>query len=242
MQSGNVWGTTDPGRRRTNNEDAWVADAGLGFAAVADGMGGEACGEVASAVALHTIYSYVSTAGAEAKPSVLVDAAHEANARVRAETAFRPDCNGMGSTLVAALWRNPTLHVVNVGDSRCYLYRRKALIQLSYDQNLGNEMRDEMGWSDEHVANFPQRSVLTAAIGSASEIPVRETSIGLLPGDLILLCSDGLYGPLGDEGIAEILRRGLPPPETLQVLVDAANAAGGPDNITVVLFGEFFSP
>jgi protein phosphatase len=130
--------------------------------------------------------------------------------------------------------------VVNVGDSRCYLYRRKSLIQLSYDQNLGNEMRDEMGWSDEQVAGFPQRSVLTAAIGSASEIPVRETSIGLLPGDLILMCSDGLYGPVGDEGIAEILRRGLEPQECLKALVDKANAAGGPDNITVVLFGEFF--
>jgi len=240
MQSGNVWGITDPGRRRKNNEDAWVADAGIGFAAVADGMGGEACGEVASAVTLQVLYSHVAHAGPDAPPAVLVEGAREANASVRSETAFRPDCNGMGSTLVAALWRKPTLHVANVGDSRCYLFRKRALIQLSYDQNLGNEMRDEMGWSDEQVANFPQKSVLTSAIGSAPEIPVRETSIGLLPGDFVLLCSDGLYGPLGDEGIVTVLRQGLPPLETLTALVDAANAAGGPDNITVVLMGDFF--
>lgn len=240
MQSGNVWGITDPGRKRKNNEDAWVADASIGFAAVADGMGGEACGEVASAITLHVLYSHVASGGPDCPPSVLVEGAREANASVRSETAFRPDCNGMGSTLVTVLWRKPTLHVVNVGDSRCYLFRKRALIQLSYDQNLGNEMRDEMGWSDEQVSSFPQRSVLTAAIGSAAEIPVRETSMGLLPGDLVLLCSDGLYGPVGDEGIAEVLRQGMPPLDTLTALVDAANAAGGPDNITCVLMGDFF--
>ncbi len=240
MHSGNSCGITDVGRRRKNNEDAWVSDAGLGFAAVADGMGGEACGEVASAVALHVLYAHVAAAGPDSPASVLAEGARLANASVRSETAFRPDCAGMGSTLVAVLWRKPTLHVANVGDSRCYLFRKRSLIQLSYDQNLGNEMRDEMGWTDEHVDNFPQKLVLTAAIGSAAEIPVRETSVGLLPGDLILLCSDGLYGPIGDEGIAEILRRGLPPAEALTALVGAANDAGGPDNITVVLVGDFY--
>ena len=240
MQSGNVWGKTDPGRRRTNNEDAWIADASLGFAAVADGMGGAAYGEVASSITLQVLYSNVSLVGPDGPPGVLVDGAHAANASVRSETVFRPECAGMGSTLVAVLWRKPTLHVVNVGDSRCYLFRKRTLLQLSYDQNLGNEMRDEMGWTDEHVAKFPQRSVLTSAIGATPDIAVRETSIGLLPGDLILLCSDGLYGPVGDEGIAEVLRRGLPPAESLTALIDAANAAGGPDNITVVLFGDFY--
>ena len=170
MQSGNVWGKTDPGRRRTNNEDAWIADASLGFAAVADGMGGAAFGEVASAIALQVLYSNVSMVGPDGPPGVLVDGAHAANASVRSETVFRPECAGMGSTLVAVLWRKPTLHVVNVGDSRCYLFRKRTLLQLSYDQNLGNEMRDEMGWTDEHVAKFPQRSVLTSAIGATPDI------------------------------------------------------------------------
>ena len=122
MQSGNVWGKTDPGRRRTNNEDAWIADASLGFAAVADGMGGAAFGEVASAIALQVLYSNVSMVGPDGPPGVLVDGAHAANASVRSETVFSPECardgiHARGGVVAEAdparrqRWRQPLLPV-----------------------------------------------------------------------------------------------------------------------------------
>jgi serine/threonine protein phosphatase PrpC len=239
-----AWGLTDLGRRRRNNEDAWVADCRLRIAAVADGMGGEACGEVASEMTLQTLYSFIAqtTPGAPCDV-VLRDAVREANARVRDEARKRNECRGMGSTVVAASWhKNGSFYLLNVGDSRCYLLRDGALRQLSYDQNLGNELRDSMGWSEEQVHRFPQRNVLTSAIGAADDVVMRELEMALLPYDLILLCSDGLYGPLGDANIAELLSRSSPGLGTLRRLIAAANDAGGPDNITAVLLAILPSP
>ena len=225
-----VWGNTDSGRVRVNNEDAWLAETSLCVAAVADGMGGEACGEIASALTLQALREALSSDEAD-----LCDAARQANALVRQQALQRHLCSGMGSTLVAATWKDEHVKIVNVGDSRAYLFRDGNLTQLTYDQTVGNELRHAMGWSEEEFEKFPQRHVLTAAIGAAPDVVVRSTQIDLEPGDLVLLCSDGLYNPIGDSGIAEVLNSASTAADSIQSLIEAANAAGGPDNITAVL-------
>lgn len=224
-----VWGNTDSGRVRGNNEDAWLAETSLRLAAVADGMGGEACGEIASALTLQALREALLSAESD-----LREAARQANTLVRQQARQRGLCSGMGSTLVAAAWKGAHVDIVNVGDSRAYLFREGRLTQLTYDQTVGNELRHAMGWSEEEFERFPQRHVLTAAIGAASDVVVRSTQIDLECGDLLLLCSDGLYNPIGDAGIAEVLSR-APAAESILALIDAANDAGGPDNITAVL-------
>jgi len=232
----NVLGRTDMGRQRANNEDAWLAAGDLRLAVVADGMGGEACGEVASAITIRTIQAAVAGAEADAPGTeVLREAVRAANQRVVEEARARTACAGMGSTVVAAKWEGSRLDIVSVGDSRAYLFRGGALTQLTYDQNLGNELRDSMGWSEEQVSRFPQRHVLTAAIGASADVLLRETSVELADRDWVLLCSDGLYGPAGDAAIALLLSASASLEEAANNLIVAANQAGGPDNITVVL-------
>lgn len=231
-----IWGGTDSGRVRENNEDAWLAETSLRVAAVADGMGGEACGEVASALTLQALREALLSAEAD-----LLDAARHANTLVREQALQRTLCSGMGSTLVAASWTGAHVDIVNVGDSRAYLFRSGRLTQLTYDQTVGNELRHAMGWSDQEFEDFPQRHVLTAAIGAAADVVVRSTQIDLEPGDLLLLCSDGLYNPIGDAGIAQVLSSPLTVADSIHALIEAANAAGGPDNITAVLL-QFSGP
>lgn len=231
-----VFGRSDQGRKRGNNEDSWFVDESLHLAVVADGMGGQACGEVASCMTVTTIEEIVAAAPPDMSPLDLLRAAVQlANQRVISEAHYRPSCAGMGSTVVAARWQDSSLTIASVGDSRAYLFRRGVLTQLTYDQNLGNELRDSMGWTEEQVSLFPQRNVLTAAIGANAEVVIRDCSVEMVHRDWILLCSDGLYGPVGDARIAQLLSEAAGPEEAVHGLIDAANQAGGPDNITVVL-------
>jgi protein phosphatase len=224
------------GRQRSNNEDAWLIAGHLRLAVVADGMGGEACGEVASAITIRTIESVVSGAPPEMTPlELLRTAVRAANECVVEEASRKTACAGMGSTVVAARWEGSRLDIVSVGDSRAYLYRDGHLTQLTYDQNLGNELRDSMGWSEEQISRFPQRHVLTAAIGANANVLMREATLEMADRDWILLCSDGLYGPAGDGAISLLLSVSASMAEAVDNLILAANQAGGPDNITVVL-------
>lgn len=232
----NAFGWSDTGRQRTNNEDAWLVAGHLRLAILADGMGGEACGEVASALTVHTIETVVAGSPSDAASlDLLCEAVRAANRRVIDEAQHRPVCGGMGSTVVAARWDGPRLSIASVGDSRAYLFRAGSLTQLTYDQNLGNELRDSMGWTEEQLQHFPQRHVLTAAVGANQDVPIRETALDMQDRDRILLCSDGLYGPAGDAAIAHLLSIAASAEEAASSLVQAANQAGGPDNITVVL-------
>lgn len=229
-------GATSIGRVRQNNEDSWLLDEDLGLAIVADGMGGEACGEVASALTVRAIQEYFAQCSeVEPRLPALRDAIRQAHQRVVAEAQSAAACQGMGSTVVAAAWDLPGLDIASVGDSRAYLLRGGHLRQITIDQNLGNQMRQMRGWTDEQVANFPQRNILTAAIGASEELPIQQHSFLLEPGDRILLCSDGLYGPLGDESLAALLLAGGDLPGLLDKLIQKANEAGGPDNITAIL-------
>jgi len=229
-------GKTDIGRSRKNNEDSFATVPELSLGIVADGMGGAACGEVASEVTVRTIVGALQEAREEApRPDVLRDAIQLANEKVRAMANNQVECTGMGSTVVLALYEDELLHVANVGDSLAYLWREGELRQLSYDQNLGNELRMNLGLTDEQLNSYPHRHVLTMAIGTSEELSVRLHEQGLQDGDLVLLCSDGLYGPAGEAGIREVLQQDLSLEAAADELIRRANASGGPDNITVVL-------
>ena len=231
-----AWGATDPGVVRQNNEDTWLLDPALCLAIVADGMGGASCGEVASAVAVEIVGNYVRKPPVPWPPAQLLEEAiQEANRCVLERASRDESCSGMGSTIVVALWELPQMTIANVGDSRAYLWRAGALSQLSYDQTLVNEMRLRFGLTEEEVSNFPHRNVLTMAVGTTRDLLVSIHEQILMPADQVLLCSDGLSGPLTDAAIVSILSRPAPVRELVEQLLQGAKAAGGPDNITAVL-------
>ncbi|HOK47476.1 MAG TPA: protein phosphatase 2C domain-containing protein, partial [Bryobacteraceae bacterium] len=201
----------------------------------ADGMGGASCGEVASAITVETVMEYFRGRPVADPRQAMEAAILEANRRVLDKARSEEGCNGMGSTVVVAHWNLPRLHIANVGDSRAYLWRNGALTQLSYDQTLVNELRIRFGLSEAEVSNFPHKNVLTQAVGTTPHVKVRLREENLVPGDIVLLCSDGLTGPVPERAIAATLSRYAPLQHQVERLIAQAKAAGGPDNITAVL-------
>ena len=229
-------GLTHPGQLRENNEDAWQVAPDLCLAVLADGMGGHACGEVGSALTVEGVISYFRNPPEPLQPEQLVkEAVRQANRYVWDAAKARPECGNMGSTVVLAHWSSGELIVANVGDSRAYLWRAGRLVQLSYDQNVASELRTRLGFSEEQILRVPDRNVLTMAVGSFEHVLVVTHTQVLEDGDEVLLCSDGLHGPVGDAMIQEVLAARGSLQEKVQKLVDCANDAGGPDNITAVL-------
>jgi protein phosphatase len=230
------FGATDVGLKRSNNEDAWMVLGELGAAILADGMGGENCGEVGSAVTVETVAEYLRSPEAGlALEAAAKEAIRAANARVLETARNRRECDGMGSTVVVALWRGADLVLANVGDSRAYLYRAGELRQLTYDQNFANELRTRLGFSEDRLRSLPNRNVLTMAVGIYEDVLIRTHAEKLEPGDQILLCSDGLHGPVADEAIAASLGRAEGLDQKVRRLIGMANEAGGPDNVTAIL-------
>lgn len=231
-----AWGASDPGLVRQNNEDSWALDPALHVAIVADGMGGASCGEVASAMAVETILEQLrSHLGSTAPEQAIENAIQEANRRVFERSRIEEGCAGMGSTVVVAWWDLPRLIIANVGDSRAYLWRDGAITQLSYDQTLVNELRVRFGLSEDEVSNFPHKNVLTQAVGTSAELLIRRCEEAIMPGDVVLLCSDGLSGPVCDQSIAKTLSRDNALQSQISQLINLAKVGGAPDNVTCVL-------
>jgi protein phosphatase len=231
-----LWGGSEVGRVRENNEDRWFADASLGLAIVADGMGGAACGEVAASLCVETIEAYFRQSPPELiREASIKQAVRLANQRVRDSAQRMSGCQGMGSTIVAGLWNPPRLIIANVGDSRAYLWRGSALDQLSTDQTLEAELRGKLGFDEEQVASFSNGNVLTMAIGHTEYILIMTREAILAAGDEILLCSDGVWGPVAADEMMSILAQPRSLAEKGELLLRAAIEAGGPDNATVVL-------
>lgn len=236
-----VAGATHPGRKRENNEDAFHIDRSLCAAILADGMGGENCGEVGSEITIRASSEYLGRPEAGLTlEEIAMEAIRAANQQVREAASRRPECDGMGSTIVMALWRPPEVVIANVGDSRAYLHRAGELRQLSYDQNFANELRTKLGLSEDRVRVMPNRNVLTMAVGIFEQVLVRTHVEPVEPGDRILLCSDGLYGAVAEAAIAAILDEDAQLQDKVNQLIDAANRNGGPDNVTAILleFGD----
>jgi protein phosphatase len=252
-----VCGHSDVGRRRAENQDTFViADLASGevsqpcastdvsvsrpgmLALVCDGMGGRPAGDVAARVAASTIVERLEGAGEDvvAQPaSALTTAVQEANRAILDEAAAHPEETGMGTTCTAAVFCPDHLAVAQIGDSRAYLLRDGRLELLTRDQTMASQMVEAGVLAPDKVENFPFKHVLSQALGTNGPIKPVVTDYALRDGDRVLLCSDGLHGPVADETISLILTVSANPAQAARALVDAALAAGGPDNVTVVV-------
>jgi protein phosphatase len=228
---------SDRGRRRSSNEDAFLADAGLGLFVVADGMGGHAAGEVASRLAVETLRQALHEQPPVAEPrAALEHAVRAANQAIYEQTLQRQDLQGMGTTLVFLLASPSTAWIGHVGDSRAYRIRSNSIQQLTSDHSwVGEQVRQGL-LSPEEARRHPWRNVVTRALGSRDMVEVELDAEPLRPGDRILLCSDGLNTMLNEDQILDVVRRaGHNLEEACRQLVDGANQEGGEDNVTVLI-------
>jgi protein phosphatase len=224
---------TDTGRRRRHNEDAYVCEPPL--FAVADGMGGAQAGELASGLAASALRDEASElSGGEQRVDDLIQ---EANRRIYQRQSQDASASGMGTTMTVALVEDGRVAIGHVGDSRAYLIRDGKLEQLTEDHSLVAELVRSGKLSPEEAEGHPQRSVITRALGTDPDVDVDTFSVETKPGDLFLLCSDGLTSMVGDEKIlSEVESNRADLAASAKALVRAANKGGGEDNITVVFF------
>jgi PPM family protein phosphatase len=233
------WGShTSQGKVRTSNEDSFIANPDSKLLLVADGMGGHAAGEIASQIAASTIDDWVTShrdAGENAG-EMLRKGAQEANTRVFEAQRQDSSLAGMGSTLTAMVFRDDRYYVAHVGDSRAYRLRADGLEQLTRDHSLVWHLYENGVLEKADLSKHPQKNLITRSIGSHPQVDVDLEEGEALAGDVYLLCSDGLTDGVPEEKLRQMLSdEDMPPQKIAEDLVDAANAAGGPDNITVVV-------
>jgi serine/threonine protein phosphatase PrpC len=228
-----VFKDTDTGRARRANEDALFARSPL--FAVADGMGGAQAGEVASNIAVEVLQGGLPD-GPGSVEERLAGLVQEANARIHELSRADEDRAGMGTTMTAAYVGETDLTVAHVGDSRLYCMRDGQFTRRTDDHSLVEELVREGRLTPQEADEHPQRSIITRALGPEGEVVVDHHTWSARAGDIYLLCSDGLTSMVPEARIAEILRQSRSLAEAGSALIDAANRAGGRDNITVVLF------
>ena len=222
---------SDTGRQRRANEDSLLARSPLFV--VADGMGGAQAGEVASRIAVESFqHGLEDTIDAEAG---LARHAHAANDRIHELSHSHAEQAGMGTTLTAVYVGEEEVAIAHVGDSRAYCLREGELLRLTDDHSLVDELLRQGKITPEEAVDHPQRSVITRALGPEPSVEVDTRSYSARPGDVYLLCSDGLTTMLAEERVAELLRSHPRLSDAGEALIAAANEAGGRDNITVVL-------
>jgi PPM family protein phosphatase len=226
-------GLTDPGRRRRHNEDAFVCEPPL--FAIADGMGGAQAGELASRLAAATVGRAETTerSGRE-RVVALIEAA---NRSVYERASGDQSVSGMGTTMTVALVEEDQVWVGHVGDSRAYLLRDGVLEQITEDHSLVAELVRSGRLTPDEAGQHPHRSVITRALGTDADVAVDAIAVPTQPGDVFMLCSDGLSSMVDDAAILQQLERHRDDLDAAtRSLIDSANDAGGEDNITVVLF------
>ena len=241
-------GVTDMGRVRTNNEDCYKIVEPLQLFVLSDGMGGEAHGEIASAMAVETVVNHCLDI--ESNPAARVigrvdpnwsdrtrrlsTAVHLANKNIFKSAEEDPDRHGMGATLTAAWIDGAKLSIAHVGDSRAYLLRSGSLLQLTRDHSLVAEQVRRGILTAAEADESEMQSVLLRALGAQAEIEVDAEEHTLFPRDILLLCSDGLTRVVTEPEIAGTLQAETDPTRASEKLVALANERGGPDNISVV--------
>ncbi len=248
----NVAGSTDVGLKRAHNEDAYLLLPEEQLYCVADGMGGHASGEVASRIAVEEMAEFFRLTGRDeeatwpfpedparrADENRVATAVKLANLRIFERARADERLRGMGTTLVCAHFERGAGAVIvgHVGDSRAYLWRAGALTQLTEDHSLLNDYLKAKRLTPEEVESFPHKNVIVRALGMKDTVEVDLARVALQEGDVVLLCCDGLSGMLTDPEVAELIRQHQGDlRQAAQALVDAANEAGGVDNITCVL-------
>jgi len=228
---------SDKGCVRSNNEDYCLIEPDLGLYVLADGMGGANAGERASRMAVETVAESVLFAQRR-DSQILLAAVEEANRRVLEAAHGDESLEGMGTTLVVALETPDGLSIASVGDSRAYLLDNGGFRAITDDQTWVNEVGRPLGLDEESLRNHPMRHVLTMAIGASAPLTVNCYTVTLENRALILMCTDGLHGVVEAPRLESILqpgRNGASLEESCRDLVEAAKAAGGPDNVTCIL-------
>ncbi len=244
------FGLTDVGKKRKVNEDSFLclslaesADKETPSASllvVADGIGGHSGGDTASAMAVDMIGLLrsrfkASLPAADDIEEALEASVQEANRRIFQKASQDQSLNGMGTTLVAAIVSDSSALISNVGDSRAYLIRNGEIIQVTQDHSWLAEQRKMNMLSDEEILKSPFRHTITRSLGFESDVRVDTFSVDLVPGDALLLCSDGLYESLPDQELAKIVRKSGNAEKICRRLIKNANKKGGHDNITAVV-------
>ena len=222
---------------RRNNQDSWSYSLEAGVFVVCDGMGGAAGGEIASRTAVETFLEHLgATPPAQRSPKAIGQAVCAANRRVQARAAYEPALKGMGTTLVAlAMHRPGELALVHVGDSRCYRWRAGSLTCETEDHSLIAEQLRMGVIDEEQAATSPMRNVITRSVGTRRAVEPEIRGLAVEPGDVLLLCSDGLTRELPDATIAEFLALPMSLEARNEGLIAAALATGGHDNVTTLL-------
>ena len=246
---------TDVGRKRKGNEDSLFVNPEQHLFVVADGMGGHAAGEVASRIAVESINEFICLTGGDEEitwpfgldenisydGNRLKTAIRFANKKVLEATKEKSEYEGMATTVAAVLVDGDIANLAHVGDSRIYLWNGEGIEQLTRDHSWVNEQIENGAISPEQARSHPLRNVVTRALGGRADLVVDIQSRRMEPGNMLLLCSDGLTTMVPDDGIARILRESEGDvARATTALVTEANERGGEDNITVVLlkFGE----
>ncbi len=244
-----VVGETNVGMKRNHNEDNFAILEEEGLYIVADGMGGHASGEVASKLAVDTIRDFFRATSADPdktwpykmdrgkgyEENRLITAVKLANLRIYEEAQGNVGKRGMGTTVVAAFAVEGGVYLSHVGDSRIYRIRDNKIEQLTEDHSLLNDYIKMKRLSAEEIANFPHKNVIVRALGMKENVKVDTRFEVPRAGDIVLLCSDGLSGPVDDDDILAIVRSSTDLKGAVRRLIARANENGGPDNITAVL-------
>jgi len=233
---------SDIGKVRDHNEDAYFMDIENNLFIVSDGMGGSQAGELASKVVVEVlpkiIYKRLEKLESHSTKSIkisLKSAIMDLGRRLLEESAERVGLKGMGATVVLVLLRDGKTYIANMGDSRAYLYRNKHLKQLTEDHSVVGILLRNCEITPEEAKVHPARGRLSRYVGMEDEVFADVHTLAVKAGDRLLLCTDGLTNMLSDEVIANVLKKRSDPQTACQTMVDAANAAGGTDNITVVV-------
>lgn len=244
-----VAGQTDVGRKRAHNEDNFSIIAEFGLYIVADGMGGHASGEVASKMAVDTLQQFFASTADDPErtwpykmdrsrgyeENRLITGIKLCNLRIYETAQRNTKQRGMGTTVAALCAVEDGVYVAHVGDSRVYRVRDGKLAQLTEDHSLLNDYKKMKHLTEEEIANFPHKNVIVRALGMKDTVNVDTRFEIPAEGDIMVLCSDGLCGPVSDEKIAELVNASSDLPTITQSLIEEANKNGGPDNVTAVV-------
>jgi PPM family protein phosphatase len=244
-----VAGQTDVGRKRTHNEDNFAIMAEFGLYVVADGMGGHASGEIASKMAVDTLQEFFAATADDPErtwpykmdrskgyeENRLVTGIKLCNLRIFESAQRNTKQRGMGTTLVALFAVEDGVYIAHVGDSRVYRLRDGSMEQLTEDHSLLNDYKKMKHLTEEEIANFPHKNVIVRALGMKDTVKVDTRFETPRVGDTMILCTDGLSGPVADENILRIVQQSSDLSLAVSRLIDAANEGGGPDNITCVI-------
>jgi serine/threonine protein phosphatase PrpC len=243
-------GLTDVGMKRTHNEDNLYMYPERSLFLVADGMGGHASGEVASQIAVDTVaqffmdqqddeditWPYKANTAYDFEGNLLVNAIRYANYCVYDKASKGAQYKGMGTTFVAMLFHEGQYYVGHVGDSRAYRVRNGEFVQLTEDHSLLNDYKKMAKLTPEEEKNFPHKNIIVRALGMKESVLVDLGVDAAQPGDLYLLCSDGLSGEIEDPELLQLaLDHWDDPDKMVQAMVETANNNGGKDNVTVVV-------